>query len=376
MADDGQSVKPEGAPKAVGPVRGAIVTTTHVEPSTSPERRRSIQWHWIMFLVIGLAAAIVGFHFESNAKPGAAPSSFIKQPPQYINVYEGNPQVPLTVSVLMEQDTYLSPVSLQAQGSTDFSEEVDITATSPRSVPPGTVMIMSSTAPSSEFEGVDQSAPIKNRSVVAGFAVQVQLSWDTGTTWSGIASFDPIPIIFQDSGSTFGHLPSFGAFEFPEGDTPTLLAEYDRGTGKLKTAIFGPAQKNSNLGLGDPSSYDILPGDRGEIFWGPGGPGNISYTETLHNIVPALRNEQMVYSIPSEDISGDIDYQWHSAGCCGLEPTFKATDPEATDSQNQAAFISGIAFGVAVSAAIAVIGELPKEFPVPAWWPQRKRKRK
>jgi hypothetical protein len=373
MADDGQSVKPERAPEAVGLVRDAIATSTHGEPSTSSETGRSISWHPVMFLVILLVAAIVGFHFESNAKPGAAPSSFIKQPPQYINVYEANPLVPLTVSVLMENKVYLAPVSLRAQGYTNFSENVDVTATSPRSVPPGTVMIMSSTAPSPEFG--NPSAPIKNRSIMAGFAVQVQLSWD-GKTWSGVASFGSIPIIFQDNGSTFGHLPSFGAFEFPEGDTPTLLAEYDRGTGKLRTAIFGPAQKNSNLGLGNPSSYDVLPGDRGEIFWGPGGPDNISYTETLHNIVPALRNEQMVYSIPSEDINGDIDYEWHSAGCCGLEPTFKATDPEAADSQNQAAFISGIAFGVAGSAAIAVVGELPKEFLVPAWWPQRKRKRK
>jgi hypothetical protein len=261
VADDGQFVKPEEAPEALGHIRGAIVTSTDVKSPTSSERRRSIYWHPIMFLAILLAATIAGFHFESNAKPGAAPSSFIKQPPQYMNVYEANPQVPLTVSVLMDQGTYLSPVTLHDQGFTDFSEEVDVTATSPQSVPPGTVMIMSSTAPSSRYS-LGQSAPIENQSAVARYAVQVPLSWDTGTTWSGIASFDPIPIIYQNNGSTFGHLPSFGAFENPEGDPPTLLAEYDRRTGKLRMAIFGPVQKNSNLGLGDPSSYGIPPGDR------------------------------------------------------------------------------------------------------------------
>jgi hypothetical protein len=85
-----------------------------------------------------------------------------------------------------------------------------------------------------------------------------------------------------------------------------------------------------------------------------------------------LRDEQVVYSIPSADVNGDIDYEWHSVG----EPTFKATDPDAIDSQNQAAFISGIAFGVAASAALAFVGELPKTFPAPSWWPRRKQKHK
>jgi hypothetical protein len=43
-----------------------------------------------------------------------------------------------------------------------------------------------------------------------------------------------------------------------------------------------------------------------------------------------------------------------------LEPIFKTTDPAALDSQNEASFRSGIAFGVAVAAAIAVIQELRK----------------
>lgn len=116
-----------------------------------------------------------------------------------------------------------------------------------------------------------------------------------------------------------------------------------------------------------PLRSGIPAGERTKSF---GCPFNIShYTEVIDNMVPALKNEQIDYTIPSVDSGSDIDYIWHSNGISGLEPIFKATNLDAVDSQNQAAFISGIAFGVAGAAAIAVVQELPKD-------PSHKRRRK
>jgi len=318
----------------------------------------------VLIIIILFAAVIAGFYFKSHANPGTEPASFRSQPPQYLNVYETNPQIPLTVTVELEQYTYLSPIKLQAQGLTYFNETVAVTAKSASAIPPGTIMITSSAVPNAgPGSPPEKTIPVKNQSATQRFVVPVSLFRDTSLTWSGVAFFVPIPVIFQDNGSVFGHLPSVGAFEFPEGRPPSLLAEYERRTGQLRQVIINPVN----------TSPIAIPGDRGALFYGP---NNISYTETLHNIVPVLRNEQIDYTIPSMTASGNIDYVWHSTGCCGLEPAFKVTDPAAVDSQNQAAFTSGIAFGVAGGAAIAVVQTLPKELPSLAWWSRRKRKSK
>jgi hypothetical protein len=111
-------------------------------------------------------------------------------------------------------------------------------------------------------------------------------------------------------------------------------------------------------------------------------PQKISYTEFLNYINLGLRNEQIQYMNPAADSSGGStpysadSYIWRSNSIFGLEPIFKSTNPETIDSQNQDAFVSGIAFGVAGAAAIAVVQELPEELSIPAWLPRRNRRRK
>jgi uncharacterized membrane protein len=338
VVDDGQSGK---------------VTLEAAQPTRSIFRPLRL----MMIIFILLAAAAVGFYFKSQANPGTEPSSFSSQPPQYINVFETNAGIPVAVTVTLEQFTYLSPIKLQPEGFTDFTEEVSVTASPARSASPGIIMITSSVAP--QLNPGKKPTPVENRTGPEKFVAQVPLIQDPGGTWSGIVDFGSIPIIFGSKGSVFAHLPSVGALEHPEGDPPSLFAEYNGTTGQLREATIQPfLNPLSNANMFDPSSYVTIPGDHGELFYGP---GNISYTETLHNIVPVLGNQQIDYVVPSMNISGDIDYVWNSTGCCGLEPIFKEINPDAVDSQSQAAFYSGIAFGVAGGAAMALVQEIPEQ---------------
>jgi hypothetical protein len=383
MAGDGQSGKPAVAPGSVGPGRALIGHRRRVESASRTEHRRPIFAHWrpIMFLGILLVTVGAGLYFKSQANPGSESPMFGNQPPQYINVYESNGEVPITVTVTFSQGfsspqyaRRLLPVTLRQQGLTYFDEEVDVTAMPAGSATPGTIIITSSTRP---LAGPDISSPVFFRlksdpssgltdmARAERFAVPVSLAQDGDGTWSGTAFYGSVPIIMQNNGSTFGHLPSIGAYESPYPRTPFLQAVYDRRTGKLENVVsplFG--------------STGILRSDNVQSF---GAPYDASYAEAIKNIAPALGNEEINYAIPSLDSGSDIDYIWRSNGTSGLapilDPSFKMTDPNAVDFQSQAAFASGLAFGVAGTAAIALAQELPKELSIPEWWARLRRRR-
>lgn len=308
-------------------------------------------------------AAAVGFHFKSQAKPGAEPSSFSGQPPQYINVYVAgaNPNVQIDVTVTLGEGSLsgpyrrYGPVELRAEGLTSFHEKVAFTATSTGSVAPGAVIITSSTRPSGTYFIAGSATPFvpvaQLKSAVGSlaqadrFAASFPLSPGQGNTWTGFVFFDSVPIIFQDNGSTFGHLPSVAAYSYLFPDAPMLEGSYDAGTGQLKSVFLA-----GSPGLAGERTEDFFPADY-----------QASYTEEIQQIVPALSNRQTAYMNPSADSANDADYIWHSNGTDGVEPSFKAIDLSAADSQNQAAFYAGIAFGVAGSAVIALAQEIKPE---------------
>jgi hypothetical protein len=349
MAHNGEPGRPAAAREAGRPGQVSNGCQTPAESTPPTERRRSI-FRPLLFLVIFLVALIFGFCFHSNANPGAEPPTLRGQPSQYINVYETNALVPIAVTVILGQGDfspnygkYTSPIGLPAQGFKGFHEVVKIT-TGPGN--PGTVILTSSTRPLAGFAG--EKLPAVGRGTgqsgtIFQFAVQVPLRQGDGFVF-----FDSVPIINQDNGSTFGHLPSVGAYDYLRPPTPCLEVGYDRRTGKLKNVA-------SDL-LG--SSAAIPAGERTESFGCPFNPS--SYTEVIDHIVPVLKNEQIDYMNPALNGNSDVDYAWRSNSIDGLAPIFKATDPNAVDSQNQAAFISGIAFGVAGAAAIAIVQELPE----------------
>jgi hypothetical protein len=125
-----------------------------------------------------------------------------------------------------------------------------------------------------------------------------------------------------------------------------LEGEYLAATGRPESLAFS-------------NSAQVRAGERSDYFYTPN--EQASYTESVQQIVPALSNTQSAYMSPSDDGSNDSDYEWQANGVDGVQPTFKAVDLDAADSQSEAAFYSGIAFGVAGSAAIALIQEIPAE---------------
>jgi hypothetical protein len=323
-----------------------------------PARSEFRPVRFIMISLILLTAGAAGLHFKSYANPGTEPPAFSSNPPQYINVYVSTPVISVTVNVTLGQGwlnpnygRYDSPVNLRPQGFTKFHEKVDITV---KPAGPGApvTMITSNIKPLTEGNS-GPVLPLKSGpgrptdiSKAQRFAMPVSLSrYGPGNTWYGSVFFDSILVIFERNGSVFGHLPSVGAYDVLYPPTGCLEAGYDRRTGQLKDVtsdFFGPP----------------LPATERTV--GLGCPNNISSTEVIQHIVPALRNYLVDYTNPAVDSGNDADYVWHSAGIDGLEPAFKEASPEALDSQNQAAFYSGIAFGVAGSAFIAFIQEFPR----------------
>jgi hypothetical protein len=342
MVDDKQSRKPE---RTLGEDR----------PTRSTYRPLRL----IMIVFVLLVATAVGFHFKSHSNPGTEPSSFNGQPPQYINVYTTGGDIKIAVTVILGQgwlnpnyDRY-GPVELRAQGVTDFHEEVEFTATYAGSGKPEAIIIASSTRPLTgadspggpisvfQLKGAEGSLAQANR-----FAAWFPLPRDQGNTWSGSVSFNSVPIIFQNNGSTFGHLPSVGAYGYLYPPISVLQGRYDAGTGRLENMAF--------------TTPDSPGGANIEYFSPPN--TQASYSEVIQHIAPALSDRQIAYMNPSADSANDADYIWQSnSSIDGLEPTFKAIDLDATDSQSQAAFYSGIAFGVAGAAVIALVQEIPEE---------------
>jgi hypothetical protein len=340
------------------------------QPDRAPESgqsERSPFWsvRSVAIIFIALIATGFGFYFKSHASPGAAPADFSRYSSQYIDVYESVPVDSVTMAVTLGQG-FLNPnygrydtlVGLRPRGYTYFHERVDISLTAAQPSASVTMMITSNIKPVTgkgepgvatlnlgpvlPFKGM-RSDGDKATARAERFAMQVSLS-GSGRYWSGSVFFDAVPVIYQENGSVFGHLPSVGAHDVLYPPTDCLYVGYDRKTGQVKdvgSSFFSPP----------------LPAvERIQSF---GCPNHISSTEVFQNIVPALRNDVIDYANPAVDTVNDSDYTWHSAGCCGMEPAFKETSPESVDSQNKASFYAGIAFGVAGSAAIAIVQEVP-----------------
>ena len=344
-ADSGRCGKSERAPE---PTRSADATF-------SPLR--------LIIIVFALLAATAGgFYFKSQANPGREPSSFGSHSPLYLNVFETNPDFHVAVNVTLSPTIYPWH-KLPTEGLVHVNVTVYVTARGPRSGSPGKMFITSSVAPDPSVP--QRLIPVEHASGAQRFVVQLSPSRDSNGTWSDIAFFDAVPIILENNGSTFGHLPSIGTLENPIQNTfgsfPPLFVEYGHATGKARYATVNYAPPHARwLGIAeiaDVSSWVTVPGDYGE-FYGSSSE-DISCTETLQQVVPVLAGQLLDYIAPAMDNGGSNDYVWHSQG--NLEPVFKDTNPDATDSQSQAAFYSGIAFGLAGAAIIALVQEIPEE---------------
>jgi hypothetical protein len=86
--------------------------------------------------------------------------------------------------------------------------------------------------------------------------------------------------------------------------------------------------------------------------WSP----EITSTEKIVGLGQALRDDQIDSAVPTGTVQQD-GYSWQSNG--SLAPYLTATDPNAVAEESTWDFRSGIAFGIAVGAGVALVQELP-----------------
>lgn len=255
---------------------------------------------------------------------------------------------------------------LRGQGSTSFNEEVNFSTTATGSAPPEPIVLTSSIRPLTTAAGglapvwwlgqtaspgsfAELKSPVYPIDQANRFAISFPFVRDQGDTWLGGGTvLFKVPIVFQDNGSIFGHLPSAGAYSTLYPPVAILEGGYDIRTGRLKSVFSARPGAPSGVPAGE-RKEDLYPSN------------NYSFTEIIQNIGSAVADRQTAYMSPSPDISGGADWVWHSSGIDGLEPVFKMIDLNAVDSQSQASFYSGIAFGVAGSAVFALVAEIPDD---------------
>jgi hypothetical protein len=342
-------------------------------------------WRLIMFLVILILAAATGFHYKSLATPGAEPARFRSQPSQFLIVYfpDASDAVKATVAIFLAPWNAPHPnpqFLLKSQGYTYFGDAVHVTVTYAHPVSQRQIIMASATRPVYQVLLGSLSHGLKTnfvRGKEIPFMAAVPLipngppNSHGQETYTANQTFQAIPAVFESNGSVYGHLPFVIFFQDYRGHGSTVHAEFAARTGKLLRADIDNGQLPQCRPNGSPEHGNGIPhpADCERFTVLKRLPGYSYYaTEYLRNAALTLNTDQIDYMNPSAT-AGPSDYAWRSDACCDLEPIFKLSDPTATDSQNQAAFTSGIAFGVAGAALLAALAELPKEFP----WPRRKR---
>lgn len=323
----------------------------------------------MILLVLG-AAALAGVIYHGRAASGTEPAQLKNAPPQTFNVYVSNPHVPISVSCYIEAN---GPGGLTAGAY----ERLEITVRSPESYPRASLLIISSTQSlDRDLDRIRGFGPSARPVFASTFSLRDAGTIRSGSVTTYVAGTFPLRPLAGSNGSIFGHLPSLDQNEAAEvaGSLPydapiPLLAEQRVGSTRLRDVILnpGPAEEAPMQTL--PPGYEP-PNIRGELFWPPEA---LSSAEILQGAKPLLGNMRADYMTPPPAVDGD-SYVWTAAG--GVEPTFKVTDPGAADSQSNAAFFSGIAFGVAGAAAIALIQELPAAVAVPARRRETRRRRR
>jgi hypothetical protein len=323
----------------------------------------------IIFLAIFGIFLALGVIYKSRAAPGIEPASQAHNPPQILMVYVSNPYISVAVSSSMN--------NVEGQGEegllSNIVDQVAITIKSVRSFPGASVLLISNKPPlyynytkiSAFGLPVSPVYAVKFSLAQPGAAPLLETVTKGSVTTYYVGDFSLGNILVEHNGSIFARLPSLNEKEVSQSEGgPPLLVEESRRSMQLKDVRLnpGPAEEGPMQEL--PSGYEP-PGVLGELFWTP---IVLDSTEVLQGAASLLSNMQQNYMTPSVDMRG-TDYIWNSTG--GVQARFKYTKFDAADSQTSSAFISGIAFGVAFTAAIALVQELPKDVSIPTRWTQQ-----
>jgi hypothetical protein len=338
---------------------------------TPPKDRRTLfkGWRPTAFLVATLLAIGLGLHFKTLSDPGQESKQFANEVLPSFNVFVSSPNISVHISADLQCGALISTTSC-VTSSSDFLVALDVTV-SPPSLSHGTILITSNL---SSYSKRISALPFSTELPLGAPdspARNARIYEDEFPAGSGSSELDfEIPDVLEEAhGSVFGRLPVIGDLDGQYTAVPAILTESAPDGRGLADLIYNPLPKNIAIpdAGDDPNAYQTLHGGHVTLFWTP---KVLSITEDLQDIAGILSTQQLDYMTPPAEFQGQ-DYSWDTDN--ELQPNFKSTDPQAIDSQNSNAFISGIFLGIAGAAAIALLQELPKDIPLPSSSARRKR---
>lgn len=375
MAGDGELARPaeHGSARNAGRVQQDQQAEETLSRETPQKTQRTLfkGWRSLVFLLAVFLAIGFGLHFKTLSEPGQESKQLASGILPSFNIFVSDPRISVHVTAdifcLLPRDT--DDVSCTS-ASSSAQALLSVTASSPRSLSDGTVLMTSNVG---SFNDKSGGVPFSSYSDPPGAARIYQYEFHVADLAPGSpsgVSFDIPDVLEETHGSTFGRLPTIGNLGQDQGSYPSMLTEDRPGTSSVEDLIYVPSLSDAEFGgqqEDNPSAFMTLHGGHATLFWRP---TVLSITEELDAITEVLSTQQLDYMTPSATVSGQA-YFWNSND--ELQPDFKSTDPEAADSQSNNAFIAGICLGIAGAAAIALLQELPQAIPLPSWSTRRRR---
>ena len=287
-------------------------------------------WRPLAFLLITLISFVIGLHFKALSDPGQEGKQFANLVPPWFHFSVSDRRISADISAYIQcqaniNATETNPCTLASPRAYVF---FSLKFKMPRSLPlsQASILMTSSVRPLSTIGG----GPFSNSRGLYEREIPLAELLAAESDGFNAAIFSISDVLHGARGSFFGKLPTI-----------------------------------------DSTEYGTQLGGHATTFWPA---SNFSVTEDLVDVAQVLGTQQLVYVTPPGTFDGE-DYIWNASNV-QLGPVFKSTDPDASAAQSDNAFFSGIFLGIAGGAAIALLGELPGEIPLPNWLAHRKRTHK
>jgi hypothetical protein len=318
-----------------------------------------------IFLILAIGITVIGFQFRSLSEPAAEDATLRDKYPQLIGIYTTDPyaNVQATTEITWEGNSAHERLLLNVSG-TGVEPSTGIVITSSLPADKGEQIGDHIYRPTLYHSGFQPNSTEKVMVYTAYFTVQELSALHEPLGQGSIVGFFNLPRVAQiTKGTFFARLPALGYNESLPLSNPYLMAERVPGM-KPNTDDFVllPQQKNPiYTGINeDPSAYNSFPGSSGQkLYWEP---SILSSTEILYDVYNQISGYQVESNSPVSGHLQDYNYVWTSTG--SLNPTLTATSTDSLDAEDRWNFYSGVVFGIAAAAGIAVIQELPPDIPL------------
>lgn len=318
-----------------------------------------------IFLLVALLAFSFGLRYRSYSNSGDI--SFIP-PPQsvYFDAYVSNPRITISINLR---------VASASSNDSRSPAVLTLKARAPQAVRSATIILIS-TIPDDQHTA--KLVLINNHDSAndTGFAHAVYVS-QFSLPHSGAFLVSPPGVQAYGYKESY-HLPGTVSstkdrvfVQMPEIDehslsAPQLLSEKNRHTSQLIgfTDFAYPTVNPNKFRSGDPADLGTFYGVPGRFFWSP----DITAKEDIYRLREDLRTVQVNSAVPTGTMQ-QHGYTWQSNG--PMDPSLSTIDPNAVALESNWDFSAGIAFGIAVGAAVAFIQSLPDEIRRGRRWRKR-----